>query len=77
MVDWTLDVQMLAALIEITDSLVRVAYYGATGKRHPGRPVHIPRPKPPRTEGDGMTQAERIRRFFGSAVEYVPPDSGG
>jgi hypothetical protein len=75
-VDWTPDVQLLAALVEITDALVRVSYAGVTGKRSPARPVRIRRPKPPRPEGEVVDKTEQLRRFFGPTMQYVPDDSG-
>ncbi len=74
---WSYEADLLAALVEITDSLHALTYAGWTGgKRRPGKPVKIKRPKPKGEEGVTRDRA-RIRQFFAPFARRPTQDDAG
>ena len=53
---WAMQVELLAAIVEELDGLMRLTYQAAAHKRAPWRPVHVRRPVP---EGEGGHLARR------------------
>lgn len=64
---WHDELELLAAIVEQLDTLARLQYSAATGKRAPGRPLHVPRPGDAGASSSASSTPARMAELIAAA----------
>lgn len=66
---WSTELELEAAGLELLDAIARLIY-AQSGKRPPGKPLHVPRP------GDRDEHEREQRQRYGALLELAEPVGG-